>query len=82
MATTLQSVFAAAGFAVLLGLSTSPVAAKPRPVAACAPATTAAVPAEYFLYHALVAPNPVLPSSQAGTRSLHASCTPHKVIRT
>jgi len=59
-------------------------AARAQPAAACtAPASPAAsVPAEYFFYHALVAPHAALTPPASGLRSLHASCLSKKVIRT
>jgi hypothetical protein len=75
---------AAAGLAtaLLVDTPTAEVAAWSRTAASCKPAAGPAVPADYLLYHALVAPGPVLPYGQADTPRLHASCTPHKVIRT
>jgi len=55
-------------------------AARGKPAAACAAA--ASVPAEYFFYHALVAPHAALTPPASGTRSLHAFCLSKKVIRT
>jgi hypothetical protein len=63
--------------ALLAGLSAPGQAAKPRSTANCKPPAAASVPAEYFFYHALVAPHAPL-SDQRGTA---ATCALAKVIR-
>jgi hypothetical protein len=70
--------------AVLMLWQTPDAAARAQPTAACtAPASAAgSVPAEYFFYHALVAPHAALTPPASGVRSLHASCPSKKVIRT
>lgn len=54
------------------------VRAQPRAV--CPPA--AAVPAEYWLYHALVAPTTTLAPSRSAASRVRTACTSGKVIRT
>jgi hypothetical protein len=44
----------------------------------CSVAPSPPVPAEYFHYHAMVAPLSVVP----GSATAQASCSPRKVIRT
>lgn len=78
------SVIVAAGLATafLVEMPAPDLAAWSRTAASCEPAAASAVPADYFLYHALVAPYPATPPGAAGTGRPQASCTPHKVIRT
>jgi len=66
--------------ALLMLWQTPDAAARGQPAAACTAA--ASVPAEYFFYHALVAPHAALTPPASGTRSLHAFCLSKKVIRT
>lgn len=75
---------AAAGLATALLVDTpdTGMAAWSRTAVSCMPAAEPAVPADYLLYHALVAPGPVSPHGQADKPGLQASCTPNKVIRT
>lgn len=60
--------------ALLAAVPASDVAARTSPALTCVPA----VPAEYVFYHALAASHPALPGKRGG----HASCIPHKGIRT
>lgn len=71
-------VAAALTAALLVGLPARDEVARIEPAVACAPAAASAVPTDYLLYHALVAPVPTL----SGKQSLHASCMQQKVIRT
>jgi hypothetical protein len=84
MTYTTQSMIVAAGAAIVLLVSISNTAASTRPRAemSCVPAMIETTPPEYLAYHALVAPAPVVPSARAPGRSLHASCSQQKVIRT
>lgn len=67
--------------ATLLTVWQSPdAAARGQPAAACAAA--ASVPAEYFFYHALVAPHAAPTPFPSGNRSLHASCPSKNGVRT
>ena len=56
------------------------VRAQPR--AMCPPVVAAAVPAEYWLYHALVAPTPTLTPPVSAASRVRTACTAGKVIRT
>lgn len=78
------SVIVAAGLATafLVDTPAPQPAAWSRTAVSCKPVTASGVPADYLLYHALVAPYPATPPGQADTDRRHASCTPHEVIRT
>jgi hypothetical protein len=84
MTTMTASVIVAAGLATAFLVETPAPdpAAWSRAAVSCEPAAAPAVPADYLLYHALVAPYPATPPGAAGTGRLQASCAPHKVIRT
>jgi hypothetical protein len=56
------------------------VRAQPRTV--CQPAAAATVPADYWLYHALVAPTPTLTPPRSAASRVRTACTAGKVIRT
>ena len=64
------------------GLSSDAVVhAQPR--AMCPPVAAVAVPAEYWLYHALVAPTPTLaPPPVSAAPHVRTACAAGKVIRT
>lgn len=53
-----------------------------QPRAMCPPAAAAAVPVEYWLYHALVAPTPTLTPPVSAASRVRTACTAGKVIRT
>jgi hypothetical protein len=78
------SVIVAAGLATawLVETPAPELAAWSRAAVPCKPAAASAVPADYFLYHALAAPYPATPPGAADTGRPQPSCTPHKVIRT
>jgi hypothetical protein len=63
--------------ALFAGSSAPGQAAKPPSTVSCTPPAAASVPAEYFVYHALVAPHAPL----SGRRGAAATCAPAKVIR-
>ena len=52
-----------------------------QPLAMCPPAAATPVPADYWLYHALVAPTPTLAPPQSAASRVRTACT-SKVIRT
>lgn len=56
------------------------VRAQPRAV--CPPVAVAAVQADYWLYHALVAPTPTLTPPRSAASRVRTACTAGKVIRT
>ncbi|MFP5408663.1 MAG: hypothetical protein ACLGGY_05220 [Gammaproteobacteria bacterium] len=56
------------------------VRAQPR--AMCPPVAAATVPAEYWLYHALVASTPTLTPPVSAASRVRTACTAGKVIRT
>jgi predicted permease len=56
------------------------VRAQPRAV--CPPVAAAAVPADYWLYHALVAPTPTLTPPVSAAPHVRTACAAGKVIRT
>lgn len=56
------------------------VRAQPRTV--CPPVAAATVPADYWLYHALVAPTPTLAPPVSALSRVRTACTAGKVIRT
>lgn len=66
--------------ALLMVWQTQDAAARGQPAVACDAA--ASVPAEYFFYHALVAPHAALTPTPSGKRSLHASCPSKNGVRT
>ena len=79
------SVIVAAGLATAFLVDTPTPghpAAWSRTAVSCKPAAASDVPADYLLYHALVAPYPATPPGPPETGRVHASCAPHKVIRT
>jgi len=53
-----------------------------QPRAMCPPVAAAAVPAEYWLYHALVAPTPTLAPPVSAAPHVRTACAAGKVIRT
>mgnify|MGYP000038170286 CR=1 FL=1 len=73
----------AATVAVLLSGGASGVdIARSQSAQVCPPASVAAVPADYWVYHALVAPYPTLTPPVSAAPRVHAACTASKVIRT
>lgn len=55
------------------------VRAQPRAVC---PPMAAAVPADYWVYHALVAPTPTLTPPASAASRVRTACTAGKVVRT
>ncbi|HWR75919.1 MAG TPA: hypothetical protein VN283_01755 [Thiobacillus sp.] len=77
-----QMLLAATAAVLLSGGSTGDAVARSQPAAVCPPATAAAVPADYWVYHALVAPYPTLTPPVSAAPRVRTACTAYKVIRT
>ncbi|MDO9636735.1 MAG: hypothetical protein Q7I95_07220, partial [Thiobacillus sp.] len=74
--------FVAMAAVLLSGGSSGDAVARSQPAPVCPPASAAAVPADYWLYHALVAPYPTLTPPVSAAPRVHTACTASKGIRT
>ncbi|MDO9468467.1 MAG: hypothetical protein Q7J36_14305 [Thiobacillus sp.] len=74
--------FVAMAAVLLSGGSSGDAVARSQPAPMCPPARAATVPADYWLYHALVAPYPTLTPPVSAASRVHTACTASKGIQT
>jgi hypothetical protein len=79
---SLQMLFAAMAAVLLSGGASGDAVARSQPAPVCPPASAAAVPADYWVYHALVAPYPTLTPPVSAAPRVRAACIASKVVRT
>jgi hypothetical protein len=78
-----QTLLAVMAAVLLSGGSSGDAIARSQPAPVCPPArAAAAVPADYWVYHALVAPYPTLTPPVSAAPRVRSACTASKVIRT
>lgn len=77
-----QTLLAVMAAVLLSGGSSGDAIARSQPAPVCPPASAAAVPADYWVYHALVAPYPTLTPPVSAAPRVRTACTSSKVIRT